>query len=76
MSPGYNIIHSRFNDCIRSSARIERLYDGCRWAEGPAWFAAGRYLDRVIRRDSGWRFGRKLVILDSRRIDTLLAIPL
>jgi anthranilate 1,2-dioxygenase small subunit len=39
-------------------------------------FAAGRYLDRVIRRDSGWRFGRKLVILDSRRIDTLLAIPL
>jgi gluconolactonase len=24
--------------------RIERLWSGARWAEGPAWFAAGRYL--------------------------------
>jgi anthranilate 1,2-dioxygenase small subunit len=39
-------------------------------------FAAGRYLDRVVRRDAGWKFARKLVVLDSRRIDTLLAIPL
>jgi gluconolactonase len=37
---------------------IEKLYSGCRWAEGPAWFAAGRYLvwsdipnDRMLRYD-------------------------
>jgi anthranilate 1,2-dioxygenase small subunit len=39
-------------------------------------FAAGRYIDRVVRSDGGWRFAGKLVILDSRQIDTLLAIPL
>ena len=39
-------------------------------------FAAGRYLDEV-RHDGGrWRFARKTVVLDSRQIDTLLAIPL
>jgi 3-phenylpropionate/cinnamic acid dioxygenase small subunit len=41
-----------------------------------ALFAAGRYLDRVVRADGGWKFARKLVVLDSRVIDTLLAIPL
>jgi anthranilate 1,2-dioxygenase small subunit len=39
-------------------------------------FAAGRYLDRVVQRDGAWKFAKKLVLLDSRRIDTLLAIPL
>ncbi len=39
-------------------------------------FAVGRYLDRLVRLDAGWKFARKLVVLDSRRIDTLLAIPL
>jgi anthranilate 1,2-dioxygenase small subunit len=39
-------------------------------------FAAGRYIDRVVRGESGWRFVRKDVVLDSRQIDTLLAIPL
>jgi anthranilate 1,2-dioxygenase small subunit len=39
-------------------------------------FAAGRYLDRVVGNRTGWKFARKLVVLDSRRIDTLLAIPL
>ena len=39
-------------------------------------FAAGRYLDQVSLTDDGWKFARKDVILDSRRIDTLLAIPL
>jgi anthranilate 1,2-dioxygenase small subunit len=39
-------------------------------------FAAGRYLDRVVHTGSGWKFARKLVVLDSRQIDTLLAIPL
>jgi anthranilate 1,2-dioxygenase small subunit len=39
-------------------------------------FAAGRYIDRVVRADGGWKFARKDVVLDSRLIDTLLAIPL
>jgi len=39
-------------------------------------FAAGRYIDRVVRGEGGWRFARKDVVLDSRQIDTLLAIPL
>ena len=39
-------------------------------------FAAGRYADRVVREAEGWKFARKIVILDSRVIDTLLAIPL
>ena len=37
---------------------VEKLFSGCRWAEGPAWFAAGRYLvwsdipnDRILRWD-------------------------
>src|SRR5437899_5197295 len=39
-------------------------------------FAAGRYVDRVARAETGWKFAKKDVVLDSRQIDTLLAIPL
>jgi anthranilate 1,2-dioxygenase small subunit/terephthalate 1,2-dioxygenase oxygenase component beta subunit len=40
-------------------------------------FATGRYHDRIVLDDGGEaRFAEKLVILDSRLIDTLLAIPL
>jgi anthranilate 1,2-dioxygenase small subunit len=39
-------------------------------------FAAGRYVDRVVREGEDWKFANKEVVLDSRRIDTLLAIPL
>jgi anthranilate 1,2-dioxygenase small subunit len=39
-------------------------------------FAAGRYADRVVRDGADWKFARKEVVLDSRQIDTLLAIPL
>jgi 3-phenylpropionate/cinnamic acid dioxygenase small subunit len=39
-------------------------------------FAAGRYLDQVRYEDSTWKFARKTVVLDSRQIDTLLAIPI
>jgi 3-phenylpropionate/cinnamic acid dioxygenase small subunit len=39
-------------------------------------FAAGRYVDSVVHGATGWHFASKTVILDSRRIDTLLAIPL
>jgi anthranilate 1,2-dioxygenase small subunit len=39
-------------------------------------FGAGRYVDQVKLTDSVWKFARKDVVLDSRQIDTLLAIPL
>jgi anthranilate 1,2-dioxygenase small subunit len=39
-------------------------------------FGAGRYLDQVTRQDGIWKFARKTVVLDSRQIDTLLAIPI
>ena len=39
-------------------------------------FAAGRYVDRLVKGDGGWKFASKIVVLDSRQIDTLLAIPI
>jgi 3-phenylpropionate/cinnamic acid dioxygenase small subunit len=39
-------------------------------------FATGRYQDRIVIGADGARFAEKRVILDSRLIDTLLAIPL
>jgi gluconolactonase len=49
---------ARFNDLVIGHARLEKLFTGCRWAEGPAYFAAGKYLiwsdipnDRLMRFD-------------------------
>jgi 3-phenylpropionate/cinnamic acid dioxygenase small subunit len=39
-------------------------------------FATGSYHDRVVLEGNEARFAEKVVILDSRLIDTLLAIPL
>ena len=40
-------------------------------------FATGVYLDQVRRDDTGaWRYAERIVVCDSQRIDTLLAIPL
>jgi gluconolactonase len=41
---GYEVLDPRFNQCLTGHGRVERLWTGARWAEGPAWFAAGRYL--------------------------------
>ena len=38
------VLDERFKGCFAGYPRVERLWTGCRWAEGPAWFAAGRYL--------------------------------
>jgi len=35
----YEIIDPRFGVCIDLVAQLERLYTGCRWAEGPVYFA-------------------------------------
>jgi gluconolactonase len=54
----YDIIEPEFRELIRISANVERLYTGCRWAEGPAYLPAHRYLvwsdipnDRILRWD-------------------------
>jgi gluconolactonase len=55
---GIEVRDKRFAACLIGHARVERLWTGARWAEGPAWFAAGRYLvfsdipnNRMIRYD-------------------------
>jgi anthranilate 1,2-dioxygenase small subunit len=39
-------------------------------------FSAGMYLDRIVLEPGGARFEERIVVADSRRIDTLLVIPL
>ncbi len=48
----------RFAKLFNPNARLDTLAGGCRWAEGPAYFPAGRYLvwsdipnDRMLRYD-------------------------
>lgn len=41
---GFEVIESEFGACFIGHARVERLWTGARWSEGPAWFPAGRYL--------------------------------
>ena len=41
---GYDIIDKRFKNLTTGHGRVERLWTGARWTEGPAWFPAGRYL--------------------------------
>jgi gluconolactonase len=55
---GFEILDPRFRACLIGHARVERLWTGARWLEGPAWFAAGRYLvvsdipnNRMLRYD-------------------------
>ena len=54
----YQIDDDRFAGLIHSNARLETLWTGGRWTEGPVYFAAGKYLvwsdipnDRIIRWD-------------------------
>ncbi|MFG1479675.1 aromatic-ring-hydroxylating dioxygenase subunit beta [Xanthobacter sp. V4C-4] len=39
-------------------------------------FATGRYFDRVVAREGRLLFAERLVLIDSRRIDILLVLPL
>jgi gluconolactonase len=38
------VLDPRFKKLFAGYVRVERLWTGARWCEGPAWFAAGRYL--------------------------------
>jgi gluconolactonase len=53
----FEVLDERFSGC-GGDDWTQRLYTGCRWAEGPAYFPAGRYLifsdipnDRMLRYD-------------------------
>jgi gluconolactonase len=55
---GFEVLDAGFRDCLVGHARVERLWSGARWSEGPAWFGGGRYLvwsdipnDRMLRYD-------------------------
>lgn len=55
---GFEVIDPEFASCLIGHARVERLWTGARWSEGPVWFAAGRYLlwsdipnNRILRWD-------------------------
>jgi gluconolactonase len=41
---GFEILDDRFRTLFAPHIHVERLWTGARWSEGPAWFAAGRYL--------------------------------
>jgi gluconolactonase len=52
------VLDERFRRMTSATAQLETLWTGARWAEGPAYFAAGRYLvwsdipnDRMMRWD-------------------------
>ncbi len=58
LTASFQVVDARFRKLALPYIHVERLWTGCRWAEGPAWFAAGRYLvwsdipnDRVMRWD-------------------------
>ena len=58
LTPSFEVIDPSFMRLAFGNVHVEKLYTGCRWAEGPAWFAAGRYLvwsdvpnDRMLRWD-------------------------
>jgi gluconolactonase len=55
---GFETRDPRFAACLTGHGRVERLWTGGRWCEGPAWFGGGRYLvwsdipnDRMLRWD-------------------------
>ena len=52
----YDHYEKDFRKLVNANARLETIYDNCRWAEGPVWFADGNYLlwsdipnDRMLR---------------------------
>ena len=58
LTESFEVLDPRFRKLAFPNVHVEELWTGCRWAEGPAWFAAGRYLvwsdipnDRMLRWD-------------------------
>jgi gluconolactonase len=40
----YEVIDPRFARLFNGNAHVDKLFTGCRWAEGPAYFGGGQYL--------------------------------
>src|SRR5438067_6838532 len=58
LTSSFEVTDPRFHELALPYVHVEKLYTGCRWDEGLAWFAAGRYLvwsdipnDRMLRWD-------------------------
>ena len=58
LTDSFEVLDERFRKLVFGNCHVEELWRGARWAEGPAYFAAGRYLvwsdipnDRVMRFD-------------------------
>ena len=58
LTPHFEVLDPRFRTLVFPNVHVETLHTGCRWSEGPAWFAPGRYLvwsdipnDRMMRWD-------------------------
>ena len=58
LSKEFEVLDKRFARYAMQNVHMETLYTGTRWAEGPAYFPAGKYLlwsdipnDRVLRYD-------------------------
>jgi len=52
----WEVYDRRFRDLLLPTVKLERLYTGALWAEGPVWFSDGQYLlfsdipnDRILR---------------------------
>ena len=58
------VVHSNF-------LALRIMHDGA-----TTLFASGRYLDRIDISTVPFRFSERIVVLDSDKIDTLLALPL
>lgn len=58
LTESIKVLDPRFERFVFGNVHLEKLYTGCRWSEGPAYFAAGKYLvwsdipnNRVMRYD-------------------------
>lgn len=58
LTKDFAIVDPRFSKLVFGNVHVEKLWTGARWAEGPAYFPAGRYMvwsdipnDRVMRFD-------------------------
>src|ERR1700742_3109678 len=58
LSDSFVVEDPRFRRLVMGNVAVEKLFTGTRWAEGPAYFPAGRYLiwsdipnDRTLRYD-------------------------
>ena len=58
LTKDFEVVDPRFSGLVFGNVHLEKLSEGCRWVEGPVYFAGGRYLlwsdipnDRIMRWD-------------------------